>query len=98
MSAAREDEQTRRPGESYAIYSAHDLLGTLPEEFGTVIGRAAQWPGVSNGDLCAVIERFERRLARLWSRNKRREKAERRAATGGVDDIDDDDDELAENP
>ncbi|KAH8113267.1 hypothetical protein DFH11DRAFT_1601108 [Phellopilus nigrolimitatus] len=71
-----------RPGGSYAIYSAQDVFGMLPEHYAIVLKRAACWTGVSEDDLSAVVERFERRLVRLWKRKKRREKMERDGEEG----------------
>lgn len=62
------------PGELYAVYSAHDVLGKLPDAYATVLGRAAGWCGVADDELGLVVERFERRLARLHERQRRRER------------------------
>lgn len=62
------------PGELYAVYSAHDVLGKLPDAYATVLGRAAGWCGVADDELGLVVERFERRLARLNERQRRRER------------------------
>ncbi|EJD01099.1 uncharacterized protein FOMMEDRAFT_88501 [Fomitiporia mediterranea MF3/22] len=69
---AKSTENTVRPGESHVIYSAHDVFGMLPDAYEDVLIRAAHWTGVNVDDLNAVIERFERRLVRLWKRSKRR--------------------------
>ncbi|THH08639.1 hypothetical protein EW145_g2573 [Phellinidium pouzarii] len=75
-----------RPGESYVIYSAQDTLGTLPGKYATVLSRAALWACVCEDDLAAVVERFERRVLRLWKRSKRErrgcEESEDKAGTG----------------
>ena len=60
-----------RPGELYAMYSAADVLGRLPDGYAEVLKRAEGWTGVSRDDLSAVIERFERRVLRLWKRRGR---------------------------
>ena len=65
--------ETCRPGELYTIFSAHDVLGTVPDACATVAKRAAEWVGINEDDLWVVVERFERRLARLWSRNLSKE-------------------------
>ncbi|KLO18016.1 hypothetical protein SCHPADRAFT_993823 [Schizopora paradoxa] len=69
-----ESEKARRPGEQHAIYSSQDILGTLPDEFATVVGHAARWVGVNGEELLAVMEKFERRLVRRWSESERKEK------------------------
>lgn len=61
------------------MYSAQDVLGTLPDGYVRVLKVAEAWTGVSRDDLSAVIERFERRLLRLWQRRLRDEET-------GVDD------------
>ena len=66
--------KTARPGEGYAVYSADDVLGRLPEAYAAVLGRAAGWCGVSGDELGTVVERFERRLGRLFARQRRRER------------------------
>ena len=60
-----------RPGERYAMYSAQDVLGSLPEDYEHVVKRGEKWTGVGCEDLCAVVERFERRLERVWKRQRR---------------------------
>lgn len=60
-----------RPGARYAMYSAQDVLGRLPEEYERVLKRGEKWTGVQCEDLCAVVERFERRLLRVWKRRRR---------------------------
>ena len=66
--------KTARPGEGYAVYSADDVLGRLPEAYAAVLGRAAGWCGVTGDELGTVVERFERRLGRLFARQRRRER------------------------
>jgi RNA polymerase I-specific transcription initiation factor RRN7 len=63
-------------GESYTIYNARDVLGTLPEEYELVISRAARWVGVPGEYLSGVIEKFERRVVHWWDGEKRRLKEE----------------------
>ena len=70
--------KTARPGEGYAVYSADDVLGRLPEAYAAVLGRAAGWCGVSGDELGGVVERFERRLGRLFARQRRRERERER--------------------
>lgn len=59
-------------GESYTIFNARDVFGTLPEEYELVISRAARWAGVPGEYLSGVIEKFERRVVRWWDGEKRR--------------------------
>ena len=66
--------KTARPGEGYAVYSADDVLGRLPEAYAAVLGRAAGWCGVTGDELGGVVEGFERRLGRLFARQRRRER------------------------
>ncbi|KDQ64561.1 hypothetical protein JAAARDRAFT_52507 [Jaapia argillacea MUCL 33604] len=63
-----------RPGESYRIYNARDIFGTLPGEYETVVQRGGRWAGVSDECVNAIVERFERRLVRWWEGVKRQEK------------------------
>lgn len=60
------------PGQKQLIFSRHDILGTLPPEFQLVADRAAQWVGVETDDLCAVVERMERRALRWWGKERKR--------------------------
>jgi len=60
------------PGQSYTIFSALDLLGTLPEEYELVVSRASRWAGVPGQYLSSVVENFERRVVRWWEGEKRR--------------------------
>ena len=60
----------KRAGEGYFIYRAHDILGTVDDELGLVVRRASLWAGVSEDDLLEMVERFERRLVRLWTRHR----------------------------
>ncbi|GLB33896.1 hypothetical protein LshimejAT787_0107800 [Lyophyllum shimeji] len=69
-----EDEESfegLRPGEGYRIYRAGDVEGTMAEEYGAVVGRAARWSGVGEAYLCGVVETYERRLVRWWERERR---------------------------
>jgi RNA polymerase I-specific transcription initiation factor RRN7 len=70
----KEGEGALHPGESYTIYSSRDVSGTLPDKYELIIGRAARWVGVSDDHLCAVVERFERRLMSWWDNRKRLQK------------------------
>lgn len=56
-----------RPGESHKVYYSHDVLGSVPENYALVIGRAAHWCGVGDDVIYAVVERFERRFLR-WKK------------------------------
>ena len=60
------------PGQSYTIFSALDVLGTLPEEYELVVSRASRWAGVPGQYLSSVVENFERRVVRWWEGEKRR--------------------------
>ena len=57
------------PGESYKIYHARDILGSVCGEYALVVERAARWCGVEDELIYAVVERFERRLLR-WKKKK----------------------------
>ena len=57
------------PGESYKIYCAHDILGSVSEEYTLTVERAARWCGVEEEVIYAVVERFERRF--LWWKKKK---------------------------
>jgi len=82
-----ESQKMRRPGEQYAIYSSQDILGTLPDEFAVVVEHAGRWVGVNCEELLSVVEKYERRLVRLWSESRQSEKDEH-------NDGDDDDDDV----
>lgn len=58
-----------RPGESYKIYHAQDILGSVSGEYELILERAARWCGVDDETIYAVVERFERRLLR-WKKKK----------------------------
>ena len=58
-----------RPGESYKIYYARDILGSVSEEYALVVERAARWCGIEDETIYAVVERFERRFLR-WKKKK----------------------------
>ncbi|KAF9652177.1 hypothetical protein BDM02DRAFT_3089587 [Thelephora ganbajun] len=62
-----------RPGESYKIYYAHDILGSVSEEYALVVERAARWCGVGDEVIYTVVERFERRFLR-WKKKDKLEK------------------------
>ena len=59
-----------RPGESHKIYSSHDILGSVPENYALVVERAAQWCGVGDEVIYAVVERFERRFLSRKKKDK----------------------------
>jgi len=63
------------PGESHKIYYAHDVLGSVPEEYALVVERAARWCGVGDEVIYAVVERFERRFLR-WKKKKDKQEKE----------------------
>ncbi|KAI5124915.1 hypothetical protein M0805_007343 [Coniferiporia weirii] len=71
VASVKSSTSTTRPGESYTIYNGQDVLGMLPNEYTEILRRAALWTDVSGDDLNMVVERFERRLVRLWKRGKR---------------------------
>jgi hypothetical protein len=73
------------PGESYKIYYAHDVLGSVSDEYALVVERAARWCGVEDEMIYAVVERFERRF--LWWK-KKKDKLERDLA-GSRSDVED---------
>jgi RNA polymerase I-specific transcription initiation factor RRN7 len=56
-------------GESHKIYYAHDILGSVSEEYALVVERAARWCGVGDEVIYTVVERFERRFLR-WKKKK----------------------------
>jgi hypothetical protein len=58
-----------RPGESHRVYHSHDILGSVPENYALIVGRAAHWCGVGDEVIYAVVERFERRFLR-WKKKK----------------------------
>lgn len=70
----KEGEDALNPGHSYTIYSSRDVSGSLPDKHELISGRAARWVGVSDDHLCAVVERFERRLMSWWENRKRLQK------------------------
>jgi RNA polymerase I-specific transcription initiation factor RRN7 len=78
----KEGEDALHPGQLYTIYSSRDVSGTLPDRHELIIGRAARWVGVSDDHLCAVVERFERRLMSWWENRKRLEKDRERRKVG----------------
>jgi RNA polymerase I-specific transcription initiation factor RRN7 len=60
------------PGQVYSIYNSRDVAGTLPHALDLIVGRAARWVGVSEDYLCAVVWRYEKRLARRCKEEGRR--------------------------
>ncbi|KAG6873762.1 hypothetical protein C0995_011581 [Termitomyces sp. Mi166 len=60
-------EAGMRPGEGYRMYRGQDVGGTMGESWAAVVGRGARWTGVRVETMSAVVETYERRLAR-WSR------------------------------
>jgi RNA polymerase I-specific transcription initiation factor RRN7 len=64
------------PAEDYAIWNSRDVFGTLAEDYGTVLGRAAKWIRTGEDYLSGVVELYERRFVRWWEEEKRREKEE----------------------
>jgi len=62
-----------RPGEAFKIFNARDVFGALPDDYQLVVNKAAGWAGVSEECMCAVVERFERRLVRWWDGVRRME-------------------------
>jgi hypothetical protein len=75
-----------RPGESYTIFHARDILGTLPKEFDTVLEHAARWVGVDAVFLGTVVEYFEWRIVameRRYQRSRSRSRS-RHASLGGM--------------
>lgn len=79
MRASLPDEASESllPGEGYAIYSAGDVLGTLPADYELVLGRAAAWTGVDSVRIGRVVEAYEGRLIRWWEGVRRRERKKR---------------------
>ena len=63
---------TLKAGQGYRIYAARDVLGKAPEELETVIERSAQWVGVEEEYVWAVLEKFEKRLVHWWTRREAR--------------------------
>lgn len=66
----------RKPGEGYTVYNTQDVLGTVPEGYALVVGRAARWTGVDSEYIYGVVERYERRLVRWWDGMRRRRSRE----------------------
>lgn len=67
-----EKNEGRKAGEGYTVYNTQDVLGTVPEDYALVVGRAAQWTGVDAEYIYGVVERYERRLVRWWDGMRRR--------------------------
>lgn len=55
-------ESGKRAGESYKIWHARDVDGTLGSEWAKVVMRGARVTGVENEYLGGVVEQLERRL------------------------------------
>lgn len=70
-----------RPGESYKIYRAHDILGSVSEEYALIVERAARWCGIEDEMVYAVVERFERRLL-CWKKRKDKLKKDGKGSEG----------------
>lgn len=66
-----EDGEAVLPGQSYNIYNARDVLGSVAEECELVVGRAASRIGVTDGYLNGVVEKYERRIVRWWETEKK---------------------------
>jgi RNA polymerase I-specific transcription initiation factor RRN7 len=75
------NEDSLSPGEAYRVYDSHDILGSVPEEYRVVVGRAAGSTGVEEEYMFTVVERYERRFIRWWKTKQRREE-ERQSETG----------------
>lgn len=58
---------TLHTGQSYAVYSSSDILGTVPEDFEVIVLRAACWTGVDEEFIFSVVENLERRFVRWWN-------------------------------
>ncbi|KXN89663.1 RNA polymerase I-specific transcription initiation factor rrn7 [Leucoagaricus sp. SymC.cos] len=63
-----------RPAEQYTIWNPRDVFGTVAEDYGAVLGRAARWIRTGEDYLSGVVELYERRFVRWWEDEKRREK------------------------
>ncbi|KAJ6515804.1 hypothetical protein C8R45DRAFT_888912 [Mycena sanguinolenta] len=59
-------EEELRPGKRYTFDG-----GEMPEQYATVVRRAARWVGVEEEYLRRVLESYERRLWRTWMRSNR---------------------------
>ncbi|KAJ3555541.1 hypothetical protein NP233_g12182 [Leucocoprinus birnbaumii] len=70
------EAKSLRPAENYAIWNSRDVFGTLAEDFGALLGRAAKRIRIGEDYLGGVVERYERRFVRWWEEEKRREKGE----------------------
>ncbi|KAL5527332.1 hypothetical protein ACEPAG_6123 [Sanghuangporus baumii] len=76
LKAEAKERKLLRGRESYAMYSGHDEFGRVPEIYAIVLSRGVGFCGVSENDLSAVVERFERRFLRVWKKKQRRDKVE----------------------
>ncbi|KAH6914843.1 hypothetical protein BKA70DRAFT_1257190 [Coprinopsis sp. MPI-PUGE-AT-0042] len=70
-----------KPGESYKIWNARDVLGALPEDYAVVVDTAARWIGSTEERLEGVIETYEKRLFR-WYEKKQRKPRQRMEENG----------------
>ncbi|KAJ7228580.1 hypothetical protein GGX14DRAFT_509131 [Mycena pura] len=61
-------EAVLRPGEEYALCQSAEM----PDGYAAVVARAAEWVGVREEYVCAVVENYERRLWRWWQGARRR--------------------------
>ncbi|KZT12475.1 uncharacterized protein LAESUDRAFT_733156 [Laetiporus sulphureus 93-53] len=69
-----DDGMSLRPGQEIRIYKTQDAARPLPEQYETVIKRAAQWTGVPEDYVARLVENFERRLPRWRKTTERKEK------------------------
>lgn len=70
------EAKSLRPAEDFTIWNSRDVFGTLAEDYGTLLGRAAQCIRIGENSLGGVVELYERRFVRWWEEEKRREKGE----------------------
>ena len=76
--------ETLYPGQAYAVYSATDILGTVPEDYEVIVRCAARWTGVDEEVVHSVVETLERRLVRWGYRLEQDRKAELQATSARV--------------
>lgn len=67
------NEDALLPGELYTLYNPRDAIGYLPENYETVVNRAAMWVAVPEAYLSGVVEKYERRVMRWWDVERRRQ-------------------------
>jgi RNA polymerase I-specific transcription initiation factor RRN7 len=67
------EEKRPRPGEDHSIWNSRDVFGTLAKEYAAVVGWGGKRVGIGAGYLGAVVEAYERRIARWWEGTGRRE-------------------------